>query len=331
MRRLGFVFFSIVLGVLFTAVAVELLVRLLYGNGMQYDIEMWKYARYGKQVSDNPLIGHEHVPGASFRAMSVDVSINAHGMRDAEIGVRKPSGIFRVMMLGDSITFGWGVPVEKTVSELLEKKLNATGIASEFLNTGIGNTNTVMQVERFLERERRFQPDLVILDYFLNDAEDIPEYRTSGFLARHSYAWTYLGARFDVLLRMLSAREGWRDYYSRLYGEGGHWKAASEAIDRLAQYCKSNQIDLMIVNYPELRQLKDYPFTAATEKVRAAAARNGVPFLDLLPAVENEDPATLWVSRPDPHPNGRANALFADALYAALKRENLLPDADGNR
>ena len=329
MRQLFFHLLTLVLLVVFTAGLLELFVRVIRDDGMQFDLEMWKYARHGKQVTPNPEIGHEHVPGARFRAMGVDVAINEHGMRDGPIKMSRAPGTFRILMMGDSLTFGWGVPVEDTVSERLERALNAARVKTEVLNTGIGNTNTTMQVAAFLKRWHAFKPDLIILNYFINDAEKTPVYGRSTLLDRNSYAWTYFKSRLDIFLRMASAKKGWEDYYRDLYGDGGGWPAAKAAIETLAAYCKQHGIRLAVVNYPELRQLKDYPFVEVTAKVRTAARANALPFLDLLPSIDGQDPATLWVSRPDPHPNAKANRLFATRLLEWLSNQGLVPIADG--
>jgi hypothetical protein len=55
-----------------------------------------------------------------------------------------------------------------------------------------------------------------------------------------------------------------------------------------------------------------------TVRVRQLASENGVDFIDLLPALKSEAPWRLWVSPTDPHPNARANALIAAALFAKL-------------
>ena len=55
-------------------------------------------------------------------------------------------------MLGDSLAFGWGVPVEKTSSKQLEQMLINAGHDVEVINTGVGNYNTEMEVAYFLER-----------------------------------------------------------------------------------------------------------------------------------------------------------------------------------
>lgn len=49
------------------------------------------------------------------------VHINAHGTRGPEFSVQKPPGTFRILSLGDSRTFGWGLAEEETYSRQVEK------------------------------------------------------------------------------------------------------------------------------------------------------------------------------------------------------------------
>ena len=75
---------------------------------------------------------------------------------------------------------------------------------------------------------------------------------------------------------------------------------------------------LIVFNIPELRELKPYAFPDVTAKVRAVAETQKLPFVDLLPTVEALDPPSLWVTVPDPHPNGKANAAFARGMTQEL-------------
>jgi hypothetical protein len=43
-----------------------------------------------------------------------------------------------------------------------------------------------------------------------------------------------------------------------------------------------------------------------------------MPFVDLLPTVETLEPASLWVTVPDPHPNGKAEITFARGMISDL-------------
>ena len=86
---------------------MEITLRVIFHESMNFDIEMWKYARAVKRLATDPAIGHEHTPGTRAFLMGADVQINEHGYQDASFPAVKP-GEIRVAMLGDSLTFGWG-------------------------------------------------------------------------------------------------------------------------------------------------------------------------------------------------------------------------------
>ena len=309
--------------------AVELYVRLVEDDGMQFDLEMWKYAKSVKVISDNPRIGHEHRPDADAFLMGVRVTTNGAGFRDEEIPVKKRPGSTRIMLLGDSVLFGWGAKQDETVAARLKQAWRSAGRDVDVINTGVGNYNSMMEVEFFLTRGYRYKPDIVVLNYFINDAEPIPRYDYS-WIERVSAAWVFYGSRLDVVGRelRLGQQTDWRTYYRELYDDTsnrGDWRAAEESIRKLAAYCRDNGIKFLIVNYPELRVLDPYPFPEVQRRLAALAADLGVPSLDLLDSVRCEPPEKLWVTPPDPHPNGYAHGLFAKAIQKWMERKKLLP------
>lgn len=312
-------FLALLMGILLGGAAVELVARAM-DRGMNFDIEMWKYARDLKRVSSNPEIGHEHRPNGKGVYMGVPVQINSMGLRDREYPLARTKGVTRILMLGDSVTFGWGVKAEDTPSKLLEKSLNA-GLAKpgyEVINTGVGNYNTAMEVAYFLDRGRRYNPDIVILNYFINDAEITPK-RKKSVLTEHSQAAVMFASAIDKMQRTYFGKSDWRHYYSDLYAPDAEgWIKAKDSIQRLAEYCKHHGIKLMIVNYPELHQFRPYPFQRATESVRRAAHDNGAGFLDVYPALKDLKPETLWVSPDDAHPNQIANTRISNSIRDAV-------------
>ena len=70
---------TIVIGIALGAVVVELTTRYVFDNGMNFDLEMWKYAENIKVKSDNPEIGHEHRPNKQGTFMGVTLVTNALG------------------------------------------------------------------------------------------------------------------------------------------------------------------------------------------------------------------------------------------------------------
>lgn len=320
-RILG-VLISLVLGVVVAGAVAEVFTRVAIDDGMHFDLEMWKYAKDIKREAETPGLGHEHRPNTSGDFMGAPVSINSLGLRDREYSAAKPAGTVRVLMLGDSLTFGWGVRIEDTPAKMLERKLNQGSATPRFevINAGVGNYNTVQEVTYFLNKGQNLAPDVVLLNYFINDAEPTPLKKQS-MLAEHSYAAVAGLSAFDALSRSYFGKADWREYYSNLYREdSAAWQAAQKAIRDLAQRCRERGIKLMVVNYPELHVLKDYPFEKVTAAIRSIAATEGAPFVDLLPSVADLPPESLWVSPTDAHPNATANARFTDTILSGLRR-----------
>lgn len=299
--------------VLMMAGAFEVACRTVADTGTQYDIEMWKYATAIKRIAADPAIGHEHTPGTAAHLMGHDVTINSLGLRNAEISREKPAGTTRIMMLGDSIVFGWGVDQSKTMSVELARDLAGSDFGPvEVINTGVGNYNTAMEVEYFLKSGAALAPDIVVLNYFINDAEPTPTYQPVPWYAKRFYAYAVTGGAWDIFKRKLLGGPEWKTYYRDLYRDGQPgWAAAQEAVKRLAAYCRAHGIRLVVTNIPELHELKPYPFTEVSARVAALARAEGLEYLDLLPAVEDEPPPSLWVTVPDPHPDAKAHALMA--------------------
>jgi lysophospholipase L1-like esterase len=101
-----------------------------------------------------------------------DPLINADGFRGGEYHVGKSDAI-RIVVLGDSVTFGRGVPLESTYAKVLEDRLNREdrdGLRYEVLNLAVGGYNTRQQLELYKTKGRKYEPDLLVIGFILNDA-----------------------------------------------------------------------------------------------------------------------------------------------------------------
>ena len=320
MRREHAFWSLMVIGTLVVAaIMIELFVRVALDNGMQFDLEMWKYARDIKGVAANPLIGFDHRPDSHAHLMGVDVAINSKGLRDREFAYARTPGTLRILMLGDSFTEGWGVELKDTFSKRLERLYAARGVTTEVINAGVGNYNTVMEVNYFLDEGRKYDPDIVVLNFTFNDAEPIPPHTEENALLRFCEACVYVAGRTDTLMREASLRADWKDYYLGLYADDAPgWRAAKAALKQLASYTHAHHQKLLVASLPELHQLDPYPLQTITDRVQQVARDDGADFVDVLPALKAEPSLQLWVSPTDPHPNARANALIAEALFTKL-------------
>lgn len=308
--------------------AMELSLRVFFARSLDFSMEMWKYASTLKHPVSNPDLSFAHVPNRSAFLMGVPVSINSHGLRDREYPETKPADVRRIIMLGDSTTFGWGVPAEQTVAKILERELNSSSahgrLRFEVLNAGVGNYDTVQEYTHYLTYDRQFHADMVVLEYFINDAEPVPAERSPGLLGR-SYLLAFTISRFDSMLRFTGARPNWKEYYSGLYREGRPgFERAKKALRDLAAVTKVNGAKLLVTILPELHQINnDYPFVREHQLIKDTVAAEQVPVIDLIDGLRGHGPEpSLWVTPADDHPNGKANTLIAAQIFPWVLRNS---------
>jgi lysophospholipase L1-like esterase len=96
------------------------------------------------------------------------------------------------------------------------------------------------------------------------------------------------------------------------------WVTATQSLQKLADFCSNEGIKLVVVHYPELHELSNYPFQNVTNLLAAQADAHNLAFLDLLPVVVKEEPVSLWVTPTDAHPNGKAAGLYAPEIKSFL-------------
>ena len=106
----------------------------------------------------------------------VPFNLNDDSLRDKNYIKPKPKDIYRILVLGDSWTWGLGLQLDQTIPKQLETSLSNkfNNITLEVINAAKLGFNTVQQKILFEEVGLSYQPDLVILIYNLNDIEWIP-------------------------------------------------------------------------------------------------------------------------------------------------------------
>lgn len=127
------------------------------------------------QIND-PYIGYRHVPGGVFdykkEDFSVRVRFNSLGFHDREHNVTKPPGMFRVVVLGDSFMDALQVDYEDTFAHRLEQELRRLNVSAEVINLGMRGFQTQQELLTLERYGSQFQPDLVLLAFFVNDVLD---------------------------------------------------------------------------------------------------------------------------------------------------------------
>ncbi len=265
--------------------------------------------------SANPVLEYELAPGSRDGA-SV---ISSAGMRDREFGVGKPDGVFRIVVIGDSVTFGFECPREQTYPKQLETLLNqaATPDAPQFevLNMGVTGYNMPQIVEALRSRGLRYEPDLVIYGYVLNDpqafsleAESLEALaeQTKRGLARglsHGINRALRHSKLFVLGRQLFMEPPRRldeqledpayaalklgshyDYLRALHEQEESWRRVGDGLAELGRITATpRRIPLLVAVFPIewFDDFEEYPLGDVHAQVIVEAEVNGLEAVDL--------------------------------------------------
>lgn len=312
-HRLRHLFMGVLTAVAAMA-AAELVLRLKNLDQKNYYVEMWRYAKELKQPAPSADIGHIHVPSKSARLQNVDITINSRGMRGPE---PVADGRKRVLLLGSSITLGWGVAEADTMRARLEAAL--AGRAQVF-NAGVGNYNAVRYVSLYKTMLADLAPDVVIVQYFLRDAEVLGQ-EEGNALIEHSMLAALV---YHAVANALHGSKGIGplvEHYREVYApDSPGRKAMEQALDDLDAFTRSRHVKVVVAMTPDIHQLKDYPFRPEHDLIRALAERKGWAFVDFLPDLSAVPSQDLYAIPGDPHPNALGHRIMADALLPVLTR-----------
>jgi hypothetical protein len=323
-RKWLFVVGSWIVAVGATALVGEGILRLVGVYRLNYNIEMVRYARDLKQRDASGEVSHTHRPNASATLMGTSISLNSLGHRGPDLAT-KTGQSKRVLVLGSSVTLGWGVPFPEVFSSALETRLNREqpfGPATrfEFVNAGIGNYNTKFQYVLFKRQYPVVKPDFVILHYFIRDAEPIGMGRDNPLL-KHSYLAAFLYHR--IQLTSLGRRPSLFEHYRQIYGEGSpSWAETRAIVGEMKQTLDRDHVPLLVMIVPDIHDLsRTSPYGQLYATMEKAFSAAGVRTLNTYGAFQEkfgDREQDLWIQSDDPHPNAKGHALMADVAYKYL-------------
>lgn len=115
-------------------------------------------------------IHHELRPGYTSPA----VHTNSFGLRSPEVAVPKPAGTIRILLLGDSFTFGFRAADDEVFARRLEAKLREAlaPVPVEVVNAGVVSYCPLLEYLQYKHHLHALEPDLVILNFDMSDVQD---------------------------------------------------------------------------------------------------------------------------------------------------------------
>jgi lysophospholipase L1-like esterase len=350
MRAAAAVLALVVIGVLVGAGAVELFLRLarpaapdLRALHLAEPTQPWLYRlRPGAEAE------LEETAGIHYR-------VNADGFRGPQHAQARADGVFRVAVLGDSLTFGFGVEEAEVYTAQLEAELGRLLAPRkvEVLNFGVGGYNPYNEVALFEGIAAAWQPDLVLIQFCINDLNDprlhfdahtlsllelpdaaFPDPRMRAQAMPEKSPLAFCAGRLrlcDLLQHALYENRAQGRALALAVAERRSLGEAERAwllaqYGRLQQWASAHGARFGVVVFPYPKQLREPARDGVAQGIAALGSDAGFAVVDLTQAFRaasqtNDAPLflDLW------HPSPAGHRVAAEALAAELARQGLVP------
>jgi hypothetical protein len=343
------------------------LITLSIGLGLVALLEMFLIFFYPQTVQTDYVnnqslgikdatLGYYYRPGAkAFQKgpeFSVEYEINQDGIRDKALHpMPKPSGLTRILLLGDSFTFGIGNDYDQIWPVLFENNLRKEGYDVDVVKAGAAALDTQKEI-LFLERLfPKYNPDIVIVGFLPNDLHTNTPIidntrRVSAPLEKPKQNDMTMKARNDKETALQSLRLFERlvmsndALYTKLYlmtirkdlfvkplaeKEMNQLQITEALLSMGLQYTHARGADFLVLSIPQQFQVifkanNEHSDNIDTDFIdhhlMQFSEKQGFPWITTLPEMvedyrKNEDDLYFRI---DGHLNTRGNALVAESL-----------------
>jgi len=279
------------------------------------------------------------------------VTTNSLGFRGGEIASPKPAGRYRVVVLGDSVAFGWGVNDGETFAAQAEQLLrrHEKYRDAEVVNLAVPGYAVRQEVALLKRTVAQLQPDLVLIGFYSNDLPDTFEDKAGTSGTSIAKAQTQTGQT----LRMNPVPSTWFERLarrSRAVYTGGH--ALKQLIHRgegktgssmeldLLENRSSPQLDVawqriqaqfadlretsatagfavgIVILPPREQVLGRFADSTYQRKTRSIAEQFGFFVVDPLPALAESGAAkeSLFIPYDRNHPSATGHRIIAESI-----------------
>lgn len=286
--------------------------------------------------------------------------LNREGYRDVDHAPGK-AAVRRILLLGDSVTFGLGVPQDRIYAARLGSELARRGGAPpEVINLAVFAYDTLDELAAFEEDGAKYRPEIVVLQFYLNDfsirmkAKAAPGAGANAPPEAPVPTWgerltaiknrVLFGSALYRRINQLVAGASYRllhDLRRERYPEtlnrdeiradaaylAGHPDDAAvptfDAIARIGEAAERNGARFLVFLSPDEVQLFDRSFDGVTERIIRFCAARGIDCFNPLPALRaRDDKARLFLD--GVHYSARGHAVMAGLLAEEIARRSEL-------
>lgn len=303
---------------------------------------------------EDTVLNWRHRPSSEFYFGNVTYRFNEKGFRDHVYPDVKGERTFRIFLASDSIGFGTNVRLEESYPKLLESEANAlrTPFRTEVINYSMPGLSLRQKFHLVKLYARDYRPDLIILDYGINDIE-FESKKPDGGSGQRACAIELLHLPFPCswkerlkesafLFIMQQAientlhRMNWEDrnhFYNQLRGDYYHHLYAMPDkriyldtwFQEIGEYQKDTGIPVLTPIFPLIYDFDNYRWDDINRLIVQLCENNKLAYVSILDSYKEHPWNELRVQRGDfTHPSVKGNLLAAQAILKALQDHKML-------
>ena len=259
---------------------------------------------------------------------------------------------FNVMVLGDSYIFGGGIDFKDNFSQNLKQLINNDNDHFEngyVLDVSRPNANNLDHNLTYFEFVERYNPDVVIIGYNVNDVNGLlaknPE-KSDEFLNRKASSKKKISGIkkvYNVIFKSKLVHFALHNLHNELKANGhiikgsladatlksywkekNNWVQSKKLLTEIIEHANENGIQLIVYKFPEIN-LIEHPelFTKTNEAIEAFFSKfTSVIYIDGSKSFEGEKSEEFRLSKYDGHPNEKAHKKMANEVFEVIKSTN---------
>lgn len=300
----------------------EAITRVRYGQHLEYRVAeeiLWelKPRQRGFTIAGRPK-----------------ATINSLGFRGPEISLEPRC--YRVLMVGDSFAFGYGVGDDETLAHFLERELRShTGKECEVLNLGVPGYGVHQMIRLAENKLKEYRPNMVIMVMIRGDVvRQVKTSRRPQKMPARAVRALLRGSSFAALMKPhLEETKEWLGIGGRVTREwveeafDGLWERDRRRIERLHTLLRDQGIDFVFIPYISHSDDGDFAMAARRDLGPDILVVNGIsPALQRY-ALEHggvariEEHPELRIQG-DAHPTATSYRIAAEVIVDTLRRRN---------
>jgi hypothetical protein len=274
----------------------------------------------GHRYLYDPLLGWKNIPNWQATTRGQKLTINSKGLRGREYPYEKPPAVTRVLVLGDSYIWGYGVADHEVFTEVLEARFREASAQVEVLNAGVSGWGNDQEFLFLKEEGFRYAPDIVVLAFFVINDPTNNKYSRQYGLDKPVF--------LDLLLTLGNVPVPRPRSRAPVIESGADPVDLTIAImQEMSRECANHQCRLVVMKFGNFLWPGDPRFDARAKRINEGVSKRlGLAYLDLDAeyTTRGVTAGELLEGNDDGHWNAHGHRVSATILHDFLTRSKLV-------